>query len=113
MRHNGPPDRRGNNWRQGGAGLYFVMVLLFGGLSALIAVPLAGLGAVGLASFFAGFLNFDLDGFRLDPWIVALQVGIVDRAAVGRAVADLPQGAHHRAWTISEYGLGKGQLAQA
>ncbi len=91
--------------------MYIVMVLLFGGLSALIAVPLAGLGAVGLASFFAGFLNFDLEGFRLDPWIVALQVTIALVVPLLAALVPTYRGVRVTVReAISEYGLGKGQF---
>lgn len=91
--------------------MYFVMVMLFGGLSALIAVPLAGLGAVGLSSFFADFLNFDLEGFRLNPTVVAVQVAI--SLIVPLLAALLPTFRGVRVTVreaISEYGLGKGQF---
>jgi len=91
--------------------MYIVMVLLFGGLSALIAVPLAGLGALGLASFFAGFLNFDLAGFRLDPSIVAIQVTISLLVPLIAALVPTYRGVRITVReAISEYGLGKGQF---
>ncbi|HRW04562.1 MAG TPA: ABC transporter permease [Caldilineaceae bacterium] len=91
--------------------MYFVMVLLFGGLSALIAVPLAGLGALGLASFFAGFLNFDLDGFHLDPQVVLIQVAIALIVPTLAALWPTFRGVRVTVReAISEYGLGKGQF---
>ncbi|MEM7131081.1 MAG: ABC transporter permease [Chloroflexota bacterium] len=92
-------------------GMYFVMVLLFGVIAVLIAIPLAGLGALGLASFFAGFLNFDLAGFQLSPRVVLVQVLI--GLTVPMLAASVPT------WrgvsvtvqkAISEQGLGKGQF---
>ncbi len=91
--------------------MYIVMVLLFGGLSALIAVPVAGLGALGLASFFAGFLNFDLAGFRLDPTVVAIQVAISLVVPLLAALVPTFRGVRITVReAISEYGLGKGQF---
>ncbi len=91
--------------------MYFVMVLLFGALSALIAVPLAGVGALGLASFFAGFLNFDLAGFRLDPQVVAIQVSIALIIPLLAALLPTLRGVRVTVReAISEHGLGKGQF---
>ncbi|MCB0094707.1 MAG: ABC transporter permease [Caldilineaceae bacterium] len=92
-------------------GMYFVMVLLFGMLSMLISIPLAGVGALGLASFFAGFLNFDLGGFRLDPQVVLIQVAISLVVPLLAALIPTIQGV--RVTTreaIDEHGLGKGRF---
>ena len=92
-------------------GMYFVMVLLFGVIAVLLAIPLAALGAVGLASFFAGFLNFDLAGFQLSSRVVFIQTAI--GLIVPMIAASIPT------WrgvsvtvreAISEHGLGKGQF---
>jgi putative ABC transport system permease protein len=91
--------------------MYFVMVLIFGALAALIAVPLAALGALGLASFFAGFLNFDLEGFQLDPQVVAIQVAIALIVPLLAALLPTWRGVRVTvAEAISEHGLGKGRF---
>lgn len=93
--------------------MYFVMVLLFGGLAALIAVPLAAFGAVGLASLFAGFLNFDLDGFQLDPMVVTIQVAIALIIPILAALVPTLRGVRVTVQeAISEQGLGKGQFGR-
>ena len=91
--------------------MYFVMVLIFGALAALIAIPLAALGALGLASFFAGFLNFDLEGFHLDPQVVIIQLAIALIVPLLAALLPTWRGVHVTVReAISDHGLGKGQF---
>jgi len=51
--------------------LYFTMVLAFGVLAILLAVPLGALGATGLSRFMSGFLNIELQSTRLTPQVFA------------------------------------------
>lgn len=94
--------------------MYFVMVLIFGALAALIAIPLAALGALGLASFFAGFLNFDLEGFHLDPQVVLLQLTISLIIPLLAALLPTWRGVQVTVReAISDQGLGKGQFGSS
>ena len=91
--------------------MYLVMVLLFGFLSLLIAVPLGTLGAAGLANLFAGLLNFDVTGFRLEPRVVLIQVVISLAAPLFAAVIPIFRGVNVTVReALGEQGLGKGQF---
>jgi len=50
--------------------------MAFGVLALLIAVPLGGQGAYGLAYFLAGELNFNLLGYRIVPMALFLQIAV-------------------------------------
>lgn len=92
-------------------GMYFAMVLLFGVLAAMIAVPLAAFGALGLASFFASFLNFDLGGFHLEPRVVIIQIVIALVVPMLAALVPTLLGVRVTVReAISEHGLGRGQF---
>lgn len=56
--------------------LYIGLVTLYGGLSIIIAMPLAALGAWQFASFFARLLNVDIQGPWLPPSVSAIEVGL-------------------------------------
>ncbi|HEX6384089.1 MAG TPA: FtsX-like permease family protein [Anaerolineae bacterium] len=91
--------------------MYLAMVLLFGALALIIAVPLAALGARGLAGLFAGLLNFDIGGFALEPQVVLVQAVIALSAPVLAAVFPIRRGVGVTVReAISEQGLGKGQF---
>ncbi len=57
-------------------GLYLVMVLIFGVLSLLIAVPLGALGAQLFTRFMAGLFNFDLADFYVPGFVIILEVAV-------------------------------------
>jgi putative ABC transport system permease protein len=54
--------------------LYFGMVLLFGVLALLLAVPLGTLGALGFTRFMTGQLNVDISNFSVPPQVLALKI---------------------------------------
>ncbi len=58
--------------------MYFVLILAFGVIALLIAVPLGGQGAYALADFIALKINFNLLGYRIVPlaFIVQIVVGL-------------------------------------
>lgn len=56
--------------------LYLGMVLIYGLLATLFAVPLAGLAAKGLTSFVAGLLNFDIANGQIHPLVMLLQLAV-------------------------------------
>ena len=94
--------------------MYLVMVLLFGVLALFIAVPAGALGAAGLSSLFAGLLNFDVDGFRLEPQIVLVQAIIALSAPLLAALWPIVRGVRVTVReAISEVGLGKGQFGHS
>ena len=56
--------------------MYLVMLLIYGGLSLLIAVPAGGQGAYALAQFVADQLGFSLLGYRFVPLSLGIQVAV-------------------------------------
>ena len=56
--------------------MYLALIMAFGVLALLIAVPLGGQGAYGLAYFLAGELNFNLLGYRIVPMALIVQIAV-------------------------------------
>jgi len=58
--------------------MYITLIMSFGIIALMIAVPFGGLGAYGLAEFIASQLSFDLLGYRIVPiaFIVQIAVGL-------------------------------------
>ena len=54
--------------------MYFALILAFAILALLIAVPLGGQGAYGLALYIASELNFNLLGYRIVPAALGIQI---------------------------------------
>ncbi|GAB4534054.1 MAG: FtsX-like permease family protein [Anaerolineales bacterium] len=73
MRHIGVMKLVGGRDRQI-LGLYLMLMLTFGVLALLIAVPLGGQGAYGLAFFIADNIGFSLQGYRLVPLAFGVQI---------------------------------------
>jgi len=91
--------------------MYFVMVLLFGAMALVIAIPLGALGAQGLASVFADFLNFDVEGMGFDRRVVLVQVVISLVTPLLAALLPILRGVRVTVReAISEQGLGTGRF---
>jgi putative ABC transport system permease protein len=56
--------------------MYLMLIMAFGILALMIAIPLGGQGAYGLAQFIAGEMNFNLLGYRLVPGALLIQIGV-------------------------------------
>ncbi len=56
--------------------MYLALIMAFGVLALLIAVPLGGQGAYGLALFIAGEMRFTLLGYRIVPMALIVQVAV-------------------------------------
>jgi putative ABC transport system permease protein len=54
--------------------MYLTLIMAFGILALLIAVPLGGQGAYGLALYMASQLNFNLLGYRIVPMALLIQM---------------------------------------
>ena len=54
--------------------MYLTLIIAFSILALLLAVPLGGQGAYGLALFMAGELNFNLLGYRIVPGALIVQI---------------------------------------
>jgi putative ABC transport system permease protein len=57
-------------------GMYLVLVLSFGVVASMIAVPLGSLAGYALAEFIADQVSIDLQGFRFIPLAVLIQVSV-------------------------------------
>lgn len=75
LRHIGVIKLVGGRNRQVFA-MYLTLIMAFGVLALLIAIPLGGQGAYALAVFMAGELNFGLLGYRIVPMAFAIQVAV-------------------------------------
>lgn len=56
--------------------MYLVLILSFGIIALLIAVPLGGVGAYALANYIATTLGFDLLGYRVVPLSASIQIAV-------------------------------------
>ena len=56
--------------------MYLTLIMAFGALALLIAIPLGGQGAYGLALFIAGEMRFNLLGYRIVPMALLIQVAV-------------------------------------
>jgi putative ABC transport system permease protein len=93
--------------------MYIVMVLIFGLLALCLAIPLGALGGVGLASIFAGLLNFDVGGFVLYPQVMIIQTIIALSAPLLAAALPILRGVQISVReALSEQGLGKGHFGK-
>jgi putative ABC transport system permease protein len=54
--------------------MYLALAALYGAIALLAAVPLGILGAWALSAGLAGMFNFDLNGFRIVPQVIGLQI---------------------------------------
>lgn len=89
--------------------MYLALVLFFGLLSLLVALPLGAIGAHFLTGYTAYLLNFDLAGFRIPTQTVAIQIGVALVAPLLAAFYPVLKGARITVReAISEYGLGRG-----
>ncbi len=92
-------------------GMYIVLVLLFGVLALIIAIPLGALGSQALASIFAGLLNFDIEGIPFYPKVILVQTVIAIFTPLLAAAFPIWRGVRVTVReAISEQGLGSGQF---
>jgi putative ABC transport system permease protein len=93
--------------------LYLSMVLIFGLLSLVIAVPLGSLAARNLIDFMSYFINFNLGDFSIPPQVMALEVAMGLLVPLLAALYPVITGARTTVReAISNYGLGKGQFGR-
>ncbi len=94
--------------------LYLVTVAIFGLLALLISVPLGVVGARVFSRFIAGFLNFDVNNFRLPPEVLLAQVAVGLLVPLAAALYPIIIGVRVTVReAISEYGLGKGRFGSS
>ncbi|MEZ4767128.1 MAG: FtsX-like permease family protein [Caldilineales bacterium] len=93
--------------------LYLGMVLVFGALALLIAIPAGVAGAYGFTGFLAEFLNFDVVYEGIPVSAIALQVLVGLLVPLLAALIPIRSGARVTIReAISNYGLGQGRFGQ-
>lgn len=96
------------------AGVYLGTVVIYGGLSLLVAAPVGALGALGLTRYMASLLNFDVGGFEIPPQALLQEGAIALLTPVLAALYPVIAGTRITAReAINSYGLGKGQFGRS
>ena len=94
--------------------MYVVLVLCFGALALVIAVPLSAFLAYSTASGIATYLNFRPGRFRLPLGSLGLQAGVAFVVPVAAALVPVLNGTRITIReAISDYGLGSGQFGRS
>lgn len=94
-------------------GMYLGMVLIFGLLALIVAVPLGALAAGAFTSYIAGLINFDVANYNIQPQVLALQVAVGLLAPLLAALWPVISGARITVReAISTYGLGNGRFGK-
>jgi len=94
-------------------GMYLSLVLFFGLLALLVAVPLGGLAAYAMTRYLANLINFDLAGFRLPPQALVLEVTVGLVVPVLAGMAPVLSGVRISVYrAVTTYGLGRGIFGQ-
>ena len=88
--------------------MYLVMVISFGVLAFLIALPLSALISFGISSGVAGYLNFDIQGFRIPFISIVLELIVALIVPLVAAMAPVLSGSRITIReAFSTYGMGK------
>lgn len=95
-------------------GMYMTLVLSFGVLALVVAVPLSALLAYATAGGIATYLNFNPGPFRLPLGSLLLQVGVALVVPVAAAMVPVLNGTRLTIReAVSDYGLGSGQFGRS
>jgi putative ABC transport system permease protein len=85
---------------------YFLLVLAYGLLAALVSIPLGGIGARGLQSLFINLLNLEDPGFSFDTTAISVQIAVAVIAPLLAALLPLRTGVRITVReAINTYGL--------
>ena len=91
--------------------MYLAMVLVFGLLALIIAIPLSTRGAEQFAGFLSYFLNFQLSQFSIPAQVVVFEVAMALLVPLLAGLFPIMRGTQITVReAISDYGLGKGQF---
>ena len=95
-------------------GMYLALMLCFGLLALLIALPLSTLAAWGVSRFIAYAFNFDLLGFGL-PWpVVGLELALCLLVPLVASLLPVLRGTRLTVQAaLTSYGLGKGRFGKS
>jgi putative ABC transport system permease protein len=94
--------------------LYLGMVLIFGLLALVVAIPLAAIVAYGITRYLASLINFDFSGFRIPMQVVALEIAVGLLVPLGAALLPVVSGVRVTVReALSFYGVGGGQFGRS
>jgi putative ABC transport system permease protein len=94
--------------------LYLGMVLIFGLLALVVAIPLAAIVAYGITRYLASLINFDVGGFRIPAQVVALEIAVGLLVPLGAALLPVVSGVRVTVReALSFYGVGGGQFGRS
>ncbi|MBI5877774.1 MAG: ABC transporter permease [Chloroflexi bacterium] len=74
-------------------GMYMTSVLIYGGLSLFVAVPLGSIAAYYFSAFIANIVNFNTSPFRIPPETLAIEVAVGLLVPLAAAIAPIFTGA--------------------
>jgi putative ABC transport system permease protein len=95
-------------------GLYLTLVLVYGLLALLVAVPLGGLGTYVFTRYLAQLINFDVLDYTTPPQVLALEIGAGLIVPLLAALWPVLVGARITVReAVSSYGLGKGRFGRS
>lgn len=87
--------------------MYMMMILLYGILAAIFAIPVAAFLGYNLAIPVASMLNFNLGSYRILPHVMALQLAIAILVPIVTALVPVIKGVNMSAReALSDYGIG-------
>lgn len=94
--------------------MYLAFVMALGTLAFLIAAPLGAFAGYIISIGAARRFNFDIEGFRLIPWVIVLQAIVSLLAPLAASLAPVFGGTRVTVReAIASYGLGKGHFGQS
>jgi putative ABC transport system permease protein len=90
-------------------GMYLVMVLLYGILALIVALPLASVAAYYITMFIGAMLNFDLTDFSISPLALVVQAMVALLVPLGASLVPVLSGTRVTVYqAIANQGLGQG-----
>lgn len=94
--------------------MYLALLLAFGGLALVISIPLSAWASYQVAAFMAGFLNYELGSFYIDPNIMLLQTVLALTVPLLAALAPLLNSVRVPVReALNNYGIGGSQGGKA
>ncbi|MGB0388525.1 MAG: ABC transporter permease [Ardenticatenaceae bacterium] len=94
-------------------GMYMVMVLLFGLLTLLVAVPLGGWGAHQFTILMSDFFNFDVSQFQMPTEVLALEVAVGLLVPLVAGLYPIWAGTRVSVLdAVTDYGVGQGSFGK-
>ena len=94
-------------------GVYYAMVLLFGLVALVIAVPLGALAGHAMTAYMAGLINFDIASAEIPPQVLALEIAVGLVVPALAAIYPILSGVRtSAAKAMSDYGLSSVEFGQ-